>query len=258
MKRLSPFIIFALFLLTFPAPAFAGTCKSGDSDFRNWEISTGFSFAGARGNTDKTNIGARLCYEFDDTKHRLTSRSKYHFGKVDGTTNEDFWDSTLFYLRRIYNSGYTNKMYGNTSVFLSLGSFVEKDEIQQISLKYGFGGGFATDSILSLLVVKTSAGVFWEREDGVSTPTEDFILLRLGLRLEKDIENLKASAGTVFLFPFNETDNFRSESEFLLEVPLYRSFSLRLSVNVDYDNQPIDESVKKTDFRYITSLNFAF
>ena len=258
MKILLSFFLFSLILLSFHRTGYAGTCKPEDSASRNWEVSAGFSLAGARGNTDKTDIGARLCYEFDDAEHRLTSRSNYRFGKVDRTTNEDFWDSTLFYLHRIYNSGDKNKTHGDTSVFLSLGSFAERDEIEQISLKYGFGGGFAADFLLSLFVVKTSVDVFWEREDGVSTPTEDFISLRSGLRLEKDIENIKTSAATVFIFPFNEKDDFRSESEFLLEVPVYGNFSLRLSANVDYDNRPIDKSVKKTEFRYMTSLNFAF
>lgn len=249
-----PAVLFSLFFIFSPETGFAGSCKIGDSDLRNWEISTGFAFSGAKGNTDKTDIGARLCYEFDDKENRITSGAAYEFGKVDGTTNEDSWHSDLSYLRRM-------KFFSSAdrSVFLNLSSFAERDEINLISLRYGFGGGFSADFPL-LFSIKAHSGVlvFLEREDRVSLPADRFASLRFITRFEKESENLKTSLSSVFVLPPGETDDFRSETEVLLSVPLSAIFALQLAAGLDYENKPAASSLEKTDFRYSTSLNFAF
>ena len=246
--------VFALFLIFMPREASAGSCKITDSDLRSWEISSGFAFSGARGNTDKTDIGLRLCYEFDDKENRVTSKSKYEFGKVDGITNEDLWRSDLSYLRRI--GGVASR--GTRSVFFDLSSFAERDEINRLDLRFGIGGGLSADLPVSpTMKVNGKALIFWEREKRRSLPADDFASLHFGAGIEKKTANVKTSLSSVFIIPINETGDFRSETEASVSVPLSTAVSLQLATTLEYDNEPANETIRKTDFRYTTSLNFA-
>lgn len=239
--------VFALFLISAPQSALAGSCKITDHDLRNWEVSSGFAFSGAQGNTDKTDIGLRLCYEFDDKENRVTSKSRYEFGRVDGVTNEDMWRSDLSYFRRV------------KSVFVDISSFAERDETGRVDLRFGLGGGLSATLLSSpKKKINWSALVFWEREKRRFLPADDFASLHFGAEIEVKAVHFKTLLSSVFVLPLAETSDFRSETEVSVSVPLSTVISLQLAATVEYDNEPAGEGVKKTDFRYATSLNFAF
>lgn len=238
--------VLALLCITAPRNAPAGSCKITDSDLRNWEVSSGLAFSGARGNTDKTDIGLRLCYEFENKQNRVTSKSRYEFGKVDGIKNQDLWRSDLSYLRRI------------KSVFVDFSSFAEKDEINLVDLRFGLGGGLSADFLSSPTAkVNGKTLIFWEREKRQSPPVNDFASMHFAAEIEKKMANLKTSLSSVFILPLNETGNFRSETEAAVSVPLFEGISLKITAAIEYDNEPASEAVKKTDFRYTTSFHFA-
>jgi len=245
---------FTLFLFSLPEASFSTSQESEEKAPKNWEISVGVAFSGSQGNTDKTDIGADVDYRFDDVKNKLESKSEYRFSKTDGKTNQDFWNSKLNYFRQINNND------SQLPIFLDLGSFVERDEIGRISLKYGFGGGLSTTfPVFTSLEALPSFDVVWEREDGIGTPIEDFVTLHFGVGIRTKIGmDPKLDLSSFFILPANETGNYRSESRFSLEFPVYKIVSLKLSLDLDFDNQPVSEEVKKTDLRYKTSLNVSF
>lgn len=246
--------VFVLFLFSLPEASFSTSYEPEETVPKNWEISVGVSFSGSQGNTDKTDIGADIDYRFDDVKNKLENKNEYRFSKTDGKTNQDFWNSKLYYFRQVNNDD------SQLPVFLDLGSFVERNEIERISLKYGFGGGLSTTfPIFTSLETIPSFNVLWEREDGIGTPTEDFVALSFGIGIRTKIGMYpKLDFSSFFILPANETSNYRSESKFSLEFPVYKIVSLKLSLDLDFDNQPISENVKKTDLRYKTSLNVSF
>ncbi len=243
-----------LFLFSLPEASYSASYEPEKKVPKNWEISAGVSFSGSQGNTDKTDIGADVDYRFDDVKNKLEIKNDYRFSKTDGETDQDFWNVTLYYFRQI------NDNDSQLPIFLDIGSFVERDEIERISLKYGLGSGLSTTfPIFTSLEALPSFEVAWEREDGISTPPEDFITLRFGVGINTKIgTDPKLGFSSVFILPANETSNYRSESRFSLEFPVYKAVSLKLSLDLDFDNQPISEEVKKTDLRYKTSLNVSF
>lgn len=245
---------FTLFLFSLPEASFSASHEPEEKVSKNWEISVGVSFSGSQGNTDKTDIGADLDYRFDDVKNRLENKSEYRFSKTDGETDQDFWNSTLYYFRQINNDD------SQLPIFFDLGSFVERDEIGRISLKYGFGGGLSTTfPVFTSLEVLPSFNVLWEKEDGIGVPAEDFTTLRSGISIRTKIGmDPKLDISSFFILPANETSNYRSESRFSLEFSVYKIVSLKLSLDLDFDNQPISEEIKKTDLRYKTSLNVSF
>ncbi len=237
-----------------PQKVLAGTCKIGDSDLRNWEFSTGASFSGSKGTTDKTDIGLRYCYEIEGEKDRFTNTAKYEFGKVDGVTNEDLWRLDLAYLHKLKSFDSSPKV---ESVFLNLSSFLESDEIDLISLRSGLGGGLTADFSLSpSLKAYSSVLLFWEREDFISAPTTNLATFHFRAGADKEMDGMKISVSSVFVLPPTETKDFRSENEASFSIILTETLSLTLTAGLDYENKPANASIKKTNFTYTTSLNF--
>jgi len=247
----------AVFVLLFtfpPQKVLAGTCKIGDSDLRNWEFSTGASFSGAKGTTNKTDIGLHYCYEIEGEKNRFVNTGKYKFGKVDGVTNEDMWRLDLTYLQKIKSFDTSPTV---ESVFFNLSSFLESDEIDLISLRSGLGGGMTADFSLSpSLKAYSSVLLFWEREDFISTPVTNRATFHFGAGADKEMDGMKISVSSVFVLPPTETKDFRSESKVSFSILLAEILSLILAAGLDYENEPAGASIKKTNFAYTTSLNF--
>ena len=231
LKVVSIFIILTLFLV-------AGAIAEEPAD-KKWKDEAEFLFVQTSGNTDVRTLAFSNMLEYRFSKPlKGIWNIKALNSENDGekTAERYYTDLRLDYL-------FTEKLYAYL-----LGTWL-KDEFAGFKHRYTAGPGIGykfLDGPRNFLLGE--AGLEYASEDYVVEEDEDFAEGRLYGKYEYAFtEKNRFSLSSEFLQDFNDTKNYKSNSEAAVISALTDIISLKVSYGVRYQNRPKPSDLEKTD-----------
>jgi len=231
MKILSIFFL-SLAIILFSA-------NPGLSEEKNWNDEAEFSFVQTDGNTDVSNIAAKNLLKWKFTE-KLSGTWKLGvlYGESDGETNAEkyFTDLRMDYL-------FTKKFYGAL-----IGGWL-KDEFDGIDARYYAGPTLGYKFLIGPKhFLLFEAGVNYVSE----AYTDDTLRTYVGNRTFGEYkyqfnDKTRFTQTLEFLYDFDESNNYLATSVTALTTALNSHLSMKASYEVKYDNEPVPETLEKTD-----------
>jgi len=206
---------------------------------KKWADEAELSFVSTGGNTELISLSGKnlLKYTFTD-KLLGTWRIGALYGKDDNvkTAERYFTDLRL-------NYSFSDRIY-----FFGIGGWLQ-DKFTGIESRYYIGPGagyrFYTGPKHFL---DAEAGLNFVSEDYIDDTEEDFLEGRLyGLYEYIFSKKNKFSQSLEFLYDFDDSDNYRINSETAFITALSDYLSLKTSYEIKHDNEPVPVTLKETD-----------
>ena len=206
---------------------------------KKWADEAELSFVSTGGNTEVVSLSGKnlLKYAFTD-KLLGTWRLGALYGKNDNvkTAERYFTDLRLDY-------SFSDKIY-----FFGMGGWL-KDKFTGIESRYFIGPGAGYRFLTGPKhFLDAEAGINFVTEDYINDTEEEFLEGRLyGLYQYSLSEKNKFSQSLEFLYDFDDSDNYRINSETAFITALSNYLSLKTGYEIKHDNEPVPATLKETD-----------
>lgn len=213
--------------------------EKSPAEEKKWKDEAEFSFVNTSGNTDITTLAGTnlLSYQFTE-KSKGFWKIGALYGKQSGETTAERYYTDLRFDHLISDRLYS---YG-------LGGWL-RDPFAGFEDRYYVGPGVGYKFLIGpkhFLVGE--AGLSYASEDYTDGTDEAFIEGRAFGKYEYAfIEKSKFSQSLEFLYDFEDSDNYKVNSETALISALNNHLSLKVSYNVNYNNRPRPSTLDKTD-----------
>jgi putative salt-induced outer membrane protein len=124
-----------------------------------------------------------------------------------------------------------------------------QDEFTGIESRYFIGPGVGYRFLTGPKhFLDAEAGINFVTEDYTNNTEEEFLEGRLyGLYQYSFSEKNKFSQSLEFLYDFDDSDNYRINSETAFITALSNYLSLKTSYEIKHDNEPVPATLKETD-----------
>jgi putative salt-induced outer membrane protein len=209
------------------------------SEEKRWSDEAELSFVDTGGNTDVVTFSAKnhLKYKFTD---KLTGSWALGalYGESDGEKNAE----------RYFTELRTDYMFTERLYTFGIGGWLQ-DEFAGFDARYYVGPGIGFKFLTGpkhLLVGEMGAN--YAREEYTDGTEKDFIEGRGFAKYEYAFtEKNRFSQSVEFLYDFDDSENYKVNSVTALISALNSYLSLKASYEVKYNNQPVPETLDKTD-----------
>jgi putative salt-induced outer membrane protein len=206
---------------------------------KKWADEAEFSFVSTGGNTEVVSLSGKNLLKYTITDKLLgTWRLGGLYGETDNvkTAERYFTDLRIDY-------SFSDKIY-----FFGIGGWL-KDKFSGIESRYFIGPGVGYRFLTGPKhFLDTEAGINFVTEDYTNNTEEDFLEGRLyGLYQYSFSEKNKFSQSLEFLYDFDDSDNYRINSETAFITALSNYLSLKTSYEIKHDNEPVPATLKETD-----------
>ena len=206
---------------------------------KKWTDEAELSFVSTGGNTEVVSLSGKNLLKYTITDKLLgTWRLGALYGETDNvkTAERYFTDLRLDYL-------FSAKIY-----FFGMGGWLQ-DEFTGIESRYFIGPGAGYRFLIGPKhFLDAEAGINLVKEDYTNNTEEEFLEGRLyGLYQYSLSEKNKFSQSLEFLYDFDDSDNYRINSETAFITALSDYLSLKTSYEIRHDNEPIPVTLKETD-----------
>ncbi|MGD2271598.1 MAG: DUF481 domain-containing protein [Desulfobacterales bacterium] len=206
---------------------------------KRWKDEAELSFVSTNGNSETTTLSAKnlLFYKFSD---KLNGE-----WKITALKSEDDSETTA----ERYSTGlklsylFTQRIYGAVA-----GGWLQ-DEFAGFDARYYIGPLIGYKFLAGPKHFLTGeAGANYAREEYTDDNDKDFLEGRAFGRYEYVFtKKTKFSQSMEYLYDFDDTDNYKVNSETALITALAGNFALKTSYEVRYQNRPIPEDLDETD-----------
>ena len=234
MKRVSVMVIIIIFGF------FVTEIQAEDQkEKKRWKDEAELSFVRTGGNSETTTLSAKnlLLYRFND---RLTGEWKIAAlrGEDEDTVTAERYSTDL---KLSYD--FTERIYG------ALTSGWLQDEFAGFDARYYAGPLLGYKFLVGPKhFLLAEGGVNYAKEEYIDDTDEDFLEGRAFGKYEFVFtEKTKFTQSAEYLHDFDDSDNYKINSETALITALAGNFALKTSYEVRYQNRPIPESLDTTD-----------
>ena len=206
---------------------------------KRWSDEAELSFVDTGGNSDVVSLSAKNLLKYKFT-NKLAGSWKVGtlYGESDGEKNAERYFTEL---RLDY--AFTNRLYT-----FGIGGWL-KDEFAGFDTRYYVGPGIGYKFLAGpkhLLVGE--AGANYAREEYTDNTDQDYLEGRVFGKYEYAFtEKNRFSQSLEFLYNFDDSDNYKVNSVTALISALNSHLALKASYEVQYNNQPVPETLKETD-----------
>ena len=206
---------------------------------KKWTDEAELSFVSTGGNTEVVSLSGKNLLKYTITDKLLgTWRLGALYGETDDvkTAERYFTDLRLDY-------SFSAKIY-----FFGMGGWLQ-DEFTGIESRYFIGPGAGYRFLTGPKhFLDAEAGINFVTEDYTNNTEEEFLEGRLyGLYQYSFSEKNKFSQSLEFLYDFDDSDNYRINSETAFITALSNYLSLKTSYEIKHDNEPVPATLKETD-----------
>lgn len=206
---------------------------------KRWADEAELSFVSTGGNTEVVSLSGKNLLKYTLTDKLLgTWRLGALYGETDDvkTAERYFTDLRLDY-------SFSDKIY-----FFGMGGWLQ-DEFTGIESRYFIGPGVGYRFLTGPKhFLDAEAGINFVTEDYTNNTEEEFLEGRLyGLYQYSFSEKNKFSQSLEFLYDFDDSDNYRINSETAFITALSNYLSLKTSYEIKHDNEPVPATLKETD-----------
>jgi putative salt-induced outer membrane protein len=206
---------------------------------KRWADEAELSFVSTGGNTEVVSLSGKNLLKYTLTDKLLgTWRLGALYGETDNvkTAERYFTDLRLDY-------SFSAKIY-----FFGMGGWLQ-DEFTGIESRYFIGPGVGYRFLTGPKhFLDAEAGINFVTEDYTNNTEEEFLEGRLyGLYQYSFSEKNKFSQSLEFLYDFDDSDNYRINSETAFITALSNYLSLKTSYEIKHDNEPVPATLKETD-----------
>jgi putative salt-induced outer membrane protein len=206
---------------------------------KRWADEAELSFVSTGGNTEVVSLSGKNLLKYTLTDKLLgTWRLGALYGETDNvkTAERYFTDLRLDY-------SFSAKIY-----FFGMGGWLQ-DEFTGIESRYFIGPGAGYRFLTGPKhFLDAEAGINFVTEDYTNNTEEEFLEGRLyGLYQYSFSEKNKFSQSLEFLYDFDDSDNYRINSETAFITALSNYLSLKTSYEIKHDNEPVPATLKETD-----------
>ncbi|MBN1380538.1 MAG: DUF481 domain-containing protein [Deltaproteobacteria bacterium] len=211
-----------------------------------WEDSAELSYVQTSGNTDILTLAGKnsLKYRFSDQW-----TSMWNIGALYGKTDGDK-DSERYYtdLRTDYKATERIYYYGLAGWF--------QDKFSGIDSRYYLGPGVGYWFLKGERhYLSAEAGLNYAREDYTDSSDNDFLEGRLWGKCEYVFNSKTRFSQTAeYLQNFDNADKYRINALTALTTMLTDRFSLKVSYEINYKNEPIPDILERTDTIFSVAL----
>lgn len=241
---LAALITFALILIF--TPTIQAQEKAGADTPKNWEDAAELSYVQTAGNTEVLTFSAKnlIKYGFSE-KLDGSWEAGLLYGKTDGEKNAERYYSDL---RLDYKP--SENLY-----YYLMGGWL-KDEFagidQRIYLGPGAGYNILTGERQTL---STEAGIDYANETYTDDTEADFMEGRFMAEYEYIFNpKTKFTQSAEYLHNFDNADKFRINTATAITTQLTDIFSLKVTYEVNYQNEPSPEVLENTDSTFSAAL----
>jgi putative salt-induced outer membrane protein YdiY len=241
MKKI--FLLTIFIVLLFAGPGVQAQEKEGE---KRWKDEAELSFVSTNGNSETTTLSGKnlLLYNFTD---KLSGEWKIAALKSEDdneTTAERYSTDLKFsYL-------FSERMYGG-----AVGGWL-KDEFAGFDARYYIGPLLGYKFLVGPKhLLSGEVGINYAKEEYTDDTDSDFLEGRaFGLYEYVFTEKTKFTQSLEYLQDFDDTDNYKINSETALITALAGNFALKAGYEVRYQNRPIPEDLDKTDTTVTVAL----
>ena len=218
---------------------FTGVAYAEEPADKKWKDEAEFLFVQTGGNTDVLTLAFKnmLEYQFSKPLKGVWNISALN-SKTDGekTAERYFTDLRLDYL-------FTEHWYA-----YALGSWL-KDEFAGFDNRYSLGPGAGYKFFIGPKhFLLAEAGLNYTHEDYVVEEGQGFVEGRAFGKYEYAFtEKNRVSLASEYLHDFDDSSNYKSNSEAALISALTDVLSLKVAYGIRYQNRPIPDELEKTD-----------
>jgi len=245
--------VFALlvFLLPLHAQSIVNIEKINiEQDDKPFQGEIGLDFSGASGNSDTQaiSLASRMQWNNDSTQFVVI---KYDYAKSSDVLSAD---KTFFHYRNIFSSA------GQRSPELYFQ--LQNDEFKLLKIRSLLGAGyrFKLNSNSSDSSSRLGAGVFYSQEEynDIKNSIEEVARLNLYYTYQLKINNTTHFVSTTYYQPdIENTSDYRALEQASLEFNLSEDLLYYLTVDISYDNHPVD-NIEKDDTSYKSGIKYRF
>ena len=213
----------------------SGVC----AEEKRWTDEAELSYVDTGGNTDVTTLSAKnlLKYKFTEKMEGAWKLGAL-YGKSDGEKNAEnyFTELRMDYL-------FTTRFYGDV-----LGGWM-KDKFAGFDSRYYVGPGAGYKFLMGPKhTLLGEAGLRYVAEEYTNDTDTDYLEGLAYAKYEYAFTNKnKFSQSLEFLYDFEDSNNYRLNSETALSSSLSDYLSLKTSYVIKYDNQPVPKTLNDTD-----------
>ncbi len=211
----------------------------GHATDKKWSDEAELAFVDTTGNTEITTLSAKnlLKYKFSE-KLQGEWKAGALYGKTDGVKTAESYFSVL---RLDYL--FTNRLYSFALAGWS------KDEFAGIDSRYYVGPGVGYKFLIGPKhFFLSELGLNYVHEEYTNDTDEDYLAGRAYAGYEYAFtEKNKFSQSVVYVYDFEDGDNYNVISETALISALSDYLSLKTSYVVKYNNKPVPATLEETD-----------
>ena len=213
---------------------------------KNWSDQAELSYVKTSGNSDLSTLSLK-----NELKAKFTDRlsSTWKLGALSGQ-NSGVRTAEKFYTELRGDYLFTERIYS----YLNLGW--EKDSFAGIDRRIYTGPGGGYKFLLGPKhILNGEVGLNYVNEKYTDDTTNDFLSGRLFGKYEFAFnETNKFSQSLEYLHDFESSKHYKVNSETAVTSALNSRFSLKVSYTVNYDHQPVPETLDHTDTTLATAL----
>lgn len=220
-----------------------GVCAMAASGYgeekKKWSDQAELSFVNTGGNTDVTSLAGKNLLKHAFSEDVVGSwEIAALYGKTEGVKTAERY-ATEFRL----DYTYTEQIY-----LAGIGGWF-KDEFAGIESSYYLGPAIGYKYLTGPQhFLAGEVGLYYVTEDYINNTNSDYPQGRLfGLYEYAFTEKNKFSQSLEFLYDFEDSDNYRINSETALISALSGYFSLKASYVIRYNNEPVPSTLDDTD-----------
>lgn len=216
----------------------------------SWEKELSLGYDKTTGNTQSSQLSTRLFMHRKTKSHEFHFQADSYYSSSDKKMDSQQWNVMGRYAYSLANRKWYHfyKLLGTHDRFANINYRI----IPSTGLGYWFSDQEDFKAMLEL------AGGFEYTNYGDSTKSDSEAVLIPRAYLEKAFASGTKISQDITLYPsLEDTGSFRMHWETALTRPLSDKLSMRFSFIHDYDSDPAAD-IKKSDFKFISSLIFSF
>lgn len=221
-----------------------------DTDGKTWSDNAEVSFVSTSGNSSVETLAAKNLYTLKFAEH-LTFLWKIEAlrGKSAGVLTAERYLTDL----RLEHA-YSRRTYSYVNTGWMRDTFAGVDD----RVNVGLGGGYKfLDGPQSFL--KSEAGISVVEESYVDNTDRSYIEGRaFGEYVYAFTKKNKFTQSLEYLYDFDNTENYRYNTETAVTAALTDSLSLKVSYLIKYDNEPTPSTLDKKDTIFSTAIMASF
>ncbi len=231
IKRISILILIGI--------VFAGFAYAEEPADKRWKDEAEFLYVQTGGNTDVLTLAFKNMLEYKFSK---PLKGVWNIGALNSETDGEN-TAERYYTNLRLDYLFTEHWYA-----YALGSWL-RDEFAGFDNRYSLGPGGGYKFLIGPKhFLLAEAGLNYTQEDYVVEKEESFVEGRAFGKYEYAFtEKNRVSLGSEYLHDFDDTSNYKSNSEAALISALTDVLSLKVSYEVRYQNRPIPSELEKTD-----------